>query len=434
MLILLWSAVALSNSIAASEPIDAAARALITPAPRPIDIARRAASSSLGSETCGFISGNINNPLKCSSGYSCSSFFTPSYQFACCNDDGCIDNYSTCLTGYEAATASCYSDECLLCTGGNRFCGGYLKFASGIYSSTSYLSAFCTDREDRFITVKASPTNAPKSTVLCVPDGFAAPHTSDNCTKPIILLIPLILSNVIVFASSILMSRLSFQNKLKFGKTKKSPHDPWTPWAGLSTVLLVVVQAIATAALIRAGGYPASWTSLILLWLMRPRMQWAILLFYSSFGASYKRAATDALFANGLLNLLSLPTAAWLLQALLKEPSCTGFFNNSTTVNGFGNEDYTQLVFVGVVMYFSFAAVDLFVLVSFFWPGRLRLGRWWSIGAGLWSMASFAVAWTFWVWWVFFSEDAFCVTNIGPIAAIHAFVPFLSGVTRAYLT
>ena len=28
--------------------------------------------------------------------------------------------------------------------------------------------------------------------------------------------------------------------------------------------------------------------------------------------------------------------------------------------------------------------------------------------------------------WVFFSEDLYSVTNIGPVAAIHAVVPFLT--------
>lgn len=192
------------------------------------------------------------------------------------------------------------------------------------------------------------------------------------------------------------MNRLRFQNKIKlFGKAKAA-DDPWEPWAGLGTAVLITVQAVATAALIRAGGYSAGWTSLVLLWLLRPRMQWAIMLFYAIFGNAYKRAAADALTADGIINLLCLPTAAWLLQSVVSEESCHTWFD-SDTENGWGQEDDAPLYFIGVISVFTSAALDLFILVFFFWPGRTRVHRGWIAGAGFYCMCVFVLSWAFWV-------------------------------------
>lgn len=175
--------------------------------------------------------------------------------------------------------------------------------------------------------------------------------------------------------------------------------DPWTVWSGLSTVVLAVVQAIASAALIRAGGYRADWINLILLWLMRPRMLWAVMFLYSIFGKQYKRSGTDALFADGILNVLSIPIAAWFLEAYESNAALCGdnfyFGSSSRQVLDFGQGDYLGLFNLAPLIYLPFAAVDLFIFVAFLW--KRRLGRAWAAGAGFWSMAVFALSWFFWV-------------------------------------
>jgi len=43
-------------------------------------------------------------------------------------------------------------------------------------------------------------------------------------------------------------------------------------------------------------------------------MLWGVMFLYSLFGKQYKRSATDSLFADGILNILSIPIAAWFLE------------------------------------------------------------------------------------------------------------------------
>jgi hypothetical protein len=106
------------------------------------------------------------------------------------------------------------------------------------------------------------------------------------------------------------------------------------PWAGLSTVALVVAQAIATAALIRLEGYNAAWIKPIFLCLLRPRMQWVVTFFYTIFGKQYKQDAIDALFADGVLNLITPPILAWFIEASFKDSYC---FNNISLYDATSN-------------------------------------------------------------------------------------------------
>jgi len=116
------------------------------------------------------------------------------------------------------------------------------------------------------ITAWPTPNNASAVTVNYVPTGFAATLASNtSCAFQAVLLIPLIVSNVVDFAANIVLSHLKIQNRVKFRGKTLTVNDKWTIWSSLSTVALVVVQAIASPALIRAGGYLAAWANLIFL-------------------------------------------------------------------------------------------------------------------------------------------------------------------------
>jgi hypothetical protein len=312
-------------------------------------------------------------------------------------------------------------------------------------------SMSCTDGPSA-ITVQmwSTATNAPLQTVACIPSGFSyATASTIKCASPAVLLIPLIVSNIMFLAANILLSSFRIQRKLKFWSKSNDVDDPWSPWSGLSTVLLAVIQAIATAALIRAGGYKADWTNLILLWLMRPRMLWAVMFLYSIFGKQYKRSGTDSLFADGILNILSIPIAAWFIEAYASNTSVCGGWNKSHPLD-FGQKDLIESFTITPLIYFPFAVVDLFILVAFIW--KRRLGRGWAAGAGFWSGALFAISWAFWACkftrlenlygitlkcrldWVLYSQGSFCVSNITAIAAIHGIFPFISAALRAWFT
>jgi hypothetical protein len=289
-------------------------------------------------------------------------------------------------------------------TGSSSQCAFYSLYStpSDWYSPTTYFySMSCTDGPSAAnVAVWPTATNAPPApvqTVTCIPPGFSYPTPSTTkCASAAVLLIPLIISNVVFLAVNILMSSLRFQHKLKFWSKPKDVDDPWSPWGGLSTVLLAVVQAIASAALIRAGGYKADWTNLILLWLMRPRMLWAVMFLYSIFGKQYKRSGTDSLFADGILNILSIPIAAWFLEAYESNTAaCDNFSGGLLYTLNFGQGDYLGTFTLTPLIYIPFAVVDLFIFVAFIW--KRRLGRGWAAGAGFWSMAVFAMSWAFWV-------------------------------------
>ena len=234
----------------------------------------------------------------------------------------------------------------------------------------------------------------PVTAVSCTPAGFEGYHSTENCSSPALLFIPLVLSNFVVFAASILFSRLKFQNKIRFFGEEKDYKDPWRPWSGLSTALLLVVQALATAALIRAGGYNASFGNLALLWLLRPRMQWAVMFFYACFGKDYKRAATDAFFAEGLLSLLSLPILAWFLSATLGN-DCLDVRYDSELEFGTNSNVY-GLFWSALMAYLPAVAVEVLIFVTFFWPGHRSLHRGWSGGAAFWDFCIFGFSWWFW--------------------------------------
>ncbi|EHK96121.1 hypothetical protein M7I_8187 [Glarea lozoyensis 74030] len=165
--------------------------------------------------------------------------------------------------------------------------------ATGSFSSCFGSNTRCLDCTG--ISIQPTAKNAPATTVNCVPSGFVVAHSTEPCATQAVLLIPLIVSNVVVVAVNVVLSRLKFQNKVKFWGEPSTVDDKWAPWSGLTTVPLVVVQAVASAALIRAGGYLASWVDLILLWLLRPRTLWFIMFLYGALGNEYQRSATDYL-------------------------------------------------------------------------------------------------------------------------------------------
>ncbi|KAE8440297.1 hypothetical protein EG329_009730 [Mollisiaceae sp. DMI_Dod_QoI] len=304
-----------------TETQEDAAHSLITPS------AQLHERQTSGSATCGYIDGDFKTPMVCSSGYTCSTYFAAaSAGFACCNSQGCPSDFQQCIPSTTNSIASCRfaSSKCLYwlttsSTGSNSQCLYYTLYETVDYEVINgrAFSMSCTDGPSATtVEVWSTATNAPLQTVTCIPSGFsyATPSTT-KCASPAVLLIPLIVSNIMFLAANILLSSFRYQRKLKFWSKPKGVDDPWSPWSGLSTVLLAVIQAIATAALIRAGGYKADWINLILLWLMRPRMLWAVMLFYSIFGKQYKRSGTDSLFADGILNILSIPIAAWFIEA-----------------------------------------------------------------------------------------------------------------------
>lgn len=185
------------------------------------------------------------------------------------------------------------------------------------------------------------------------------------------------------------------------------PEDyRWTPWPGLGSAVLVVVQAAVTAYLVRAGGYGASFKDLILLWLVRPRMMWSQMLFYVGFGKNYKGAATDALFADVILNVFSIPVLASTITTALKYGSICdangmvgqsfeGYSENGLTVlRAFGSDDNTYYLSVYTYFYLAASGLGIFSLAMFLYKWRLR--RWWTIAPLFWSITTFIASWLFW--------------------------------------
>jgi hypothetical protein len=284
-------------------------------------------------------------------------------------------------------------------TGASSECVPYiLRFSTDI---NDYVRSWGCDTIATAVTVKPTADNSPAITVTCVPSGFVVDHAGESCASQAVLLIPLIVSNVVVVAINTIMSRLNFQNKVKFCGKPSTVDDPWTPWSGISTILLVVVQAIASAALIRSGGYHANWANLILLWLLRPRMLWSVMFMYSILGEQYQRSAKDYLFADGILTLLGIPIAAWILEAAESSYACANDGGNTENqyvldFGQFGDARNTSgLLKAALYMSLAFSGVDVFIFAAF--CIKRRLGRWWAIGAGVWSLMIFGISWFFWI-------------------------------------
>ena len=103
----------------------------------------------------------------------------------------------------------------------------------------------------------------------------------------------------------------------------------------------------------------------------------------------------DALFAEGLLSIISLPILAWLFGAMLANSSCLDTFYSSATLE-FGNLEDLGLLWGATVGYLPVVAVEVLIFISFFWPGRRRLSPGWSVGAAFWGMSIFGLSWFFW--------------------------------------
>ena len=240
------------------------------------------------------------------------------------------------------------------------------------------------------------------------------------------------------------------------------------PLAGFSRVVIVAVQAIATAALIRAGGYHASFGMLVALWLLRPRMIWTSIFLYVAFGVSYRGSATDSFWADLILSLASIPISSEFIVQWARNPSlCWNrygafssitrtFSTNPVLVLAFGNAESAYSLATVMITFLSISIVQVFVLVAFIW--KRRLSRGYAMGAFLISLGTFATSWVFWIcectelcihdlarqpWtsdiltipdFVLFMNGGFCVTNIGPIAAIHAVSPFISSVLSTWFS
>jgi hypothetical protein len=218
----------------------------------------------------------------------------------------------------------------------------------------------------------------------------------------------LILSNVVDLAVNGLVGRYKFQRSAHFWKSKKRSEGPednkWKPWAGLSSVVIVAVQAIVTAVLIRAGGYKASLQDLILLWFIRPRMMWSQMLWYVVFGVQYKGSATDAYFADLILNVFSIPIAVAITETWTKYPtlcgpdSCASFYISDPNLPGisraFGSPYSTVLLSYASVIYLGFAAAYIFFLIFFLY--KQKLSRGWAVGALFWTTTMFGLSWWFW--------------------------------------
>lgn len=256
------------------------------------------------------------------------------------------------------------------------------------------------------------PTPRPESSTSsysCVASSFSSPHEGD-CASPIGIILPLILSNVVYFAINALAGNFKFQIRCQFWKSSRDlvrPEDYiWTPWPGLGSAVLVVVQAAVTAYLVRAGGYGASFKDLMLLWLVRPRMMWSQLLFYVGFGRNYKGSATDALFADTILNIFSIPVLATAITAALKYKGICdadgmvgqtfeGYTKDGLTVlRAFGSDDDAYYLSVYTYFYLAMSGLGIFCLAFFLY--KRRLGRWWTIAPLFWSVATFIASWLYW--------------------------------------
>jgi hypothetical protein len=70
-------------------------------------------------------------------------------------------------------------------------------------------------------------------------------------------------------------------------------------------------------------------------------MLWGVMFLYSLFGKQYKRSATDSLFADGILNILSIPIAAWFLEPYEKNASMCGDISQLYYFSNYNNPSYS---------------------------------------------------------------------------------------------
>ena len=281
---------------------------------------------------------------------------------------------------------------------------------------------FCDYSSTTYSVFGSWPTTIPEvttstSSYSCIAESFSADNPGD-CASPIGIILPLILSNVVYFCINALAGNFKFQNWCQFWKRGRDQIEPedyaWTPWPGLGSAALVVIQAAVTAYLVRAGGYGASFKDLILLWLVRPRMMWSQMLFYVARGIEYKGAATDAFFADVLLNLFSIPVLSSTVTIALKfKDICdAGEFvsqryrpsvdeNGTMVVRAFGSDSQTFLLSIYTYFYLAASSMGIFALAFFLYKRRLR--RWWTIVPLFWSLTTFIASWLFWTskypWW-----------------------------------
>src|SRR4051812_39614892 len=94
-----------------------------------------------------------------------------------------------------------------------------------------------------------------------------------------------------------------------------------------------------------------------------------VVLLCTLFGDPYKMAATDVFFADALLSIVTIPTSAFFLKAIIADKRCRGVTLSSNTFNSLSGAMQTSNLPVGILMFSVFTVTDLFLLTQFFfWP------------------------------------------------------------------
>lgn len=137
------------------------------------------------------------------------------------------------------------------------------------------------------------------------PSLVEPPSPSQKCASPLSHISALYTFNIISAIFCLLLGHQKIRDKLP--QLFRSDH--WTPASGVSSVLLQMFAMLISTAVARRGSYKPSFGALLSLWIMRPRMAWV------SWGgvlfghASYFWTFLDFIFAECVLNIVSLPVA-----------------------------------------------------------------------------------------------------------------------------
>ena len=256
-----------------------------------------------------------------------------------------------------------------------------------------------------------TPPPAQTQPAQCLPGILYRRPDSDCATKNQILL-PFILSNAVSISVNILAGHRKIRRRLRFWKKDgaNSENYRFKPLAGLSRVGVVILQAVVSAALIRAGGSPLNFGLLVAWWLLRPRVMWSLPFLFFLWTRDYLAAATEGLFADLLLNLTTVPILTLYIKAWSEgEDICgpnpetvyqdgnTDEYHLSKPIGLFGSEATPSARALSrlICIFLALSAISFFALIAFCLNPRLK--RNWAFGAGLFSLAIFAVSWVFWI-------------------------------------
>jgi hypothetical protein len=141
------------------------------------------------------------------------------------------------------------------------------------------------------------------------------PSPNQKCASANAHINSLIVFNVVSAVFCLLLGHQAVRDQMP--QLFRSHH--WRPASGLSSVLLQMFAMLISTAVARRGPYKPSFGALFGLWIMRPRMAWISWVGVWFGHAPYFWTCLDFIFAECVLNMISLPVALSLRPHIGKD-------------------------------------------------------------------------------------------------------------------